>query len=108
MRYLGTYSRFSNTGTALYNGELTYKPWVSYNFLTTRPDETNIKVFQVTSALEGRPDIISTTVYGVPDLFWVLIAFNRPRDVLNWPKAGDVIEYPDDSIVIPELQSDVR
>ncbi len=100
---LDEFSRFKLTSPTIVEGKETYGRWKSPKFLLERPAEEYVKVFQVTSALEGRPDSISAQVYGTPLLDWVLIAFNKVRDPLNWPRAGDVIEYPVDTIVLPEL-----
>jgi hypothetical protein len=97
------FSRFKLTSPTIVDGKETYGRWATFDFLKTRPSEDNIKVFQVTSALEGRPDRIAEQVYGTPLLDWVLIAFNGVRDPLNWPKTGDVIEYPADVVVLPQL-----
>ncbi len=103
MNYLREFSRFSTTPTTIFDGRETYGPWVSYDFLKTRPKDDDIRVYTVTSAMEGRPDLIANAVYGTPALFWVLIAFNKAMGAINWPRSGDVIEYPSESIVIPEL-----
>lgn len=100
---LDEFSRFKRTPPTIVDGKETYGRWVSFPFLTERPDEDFIRVFQVTSALEGRPDLISQQIYSTPLLDWVLIAFNGVRDPLNWPRSGDLIEYPVDIIVLPEL-----
>lgn len=100
---LDEFSRFKRTPPVIVEGKETYGRWVMPGFLKTRPDESFIRVFQVTSALEGRPDLISFQVYSTPLLDWVLIAFNGVRDPLNWPRAGEMIEYPSDVIVLPEL-----
>jgi hypothetical protein len=100
---LDTFSRFKKTPPIIVEGKETYGRWVSFSFLKERPDEENIGVFRVTSALEGRPDLISNQIYSTPLLDWVLIAFNKVRDPLNWPRTGDMIEYPVDAIVLPEL-----
>jgi len=97
------YSRFSNTELTIVDGHETYGTWNQFDFLVNRPPEDQIGTFQVTNAVEGRPDLISTQLYGTPALFWVLIAFNNARIALNWPRAGDVIEFPIESLVIPQI-----
>lgn len=100
---LEDFSRFSRTEMIIVDGVETFGRWKQYPFLKERPAEENIEVFQVTSATEGRPDLISQQIYGTPLLDWVLIAFNNARNTLNWPKTGDVIEYPVESVVVPEV-----
>lgn len=100
---LDDFSRFKRTPPTIIDGKETYGRWVPPNFLKTRPTDENIGIFRVTSAMEGRPDLIAFKVYGTPLLDWVLIAFNGVRDPLNWPRAGDSIEYPVDTVVLPAL-----
>ena len=100
---LDDYSRFSKTEMIIIDGVETFGKWKQYSFLVERPVEDKIGVFRITSAVEGRPDLISTQIYGTPMLDWVLIAFNNARGTLNWPRTGDTIEYPVESIVIPEV-----
>ena len=103
MAIAGEFLRLFNTDLVMTKGELTYGAWATPSFIKTRPSDNQIRTFKVTSALEGRPNLISLQLYGTEHLFWVLIAFNNARGVLNWPRSGDVIEYPLDSIVLPEL-----
>lgn len=102
---LSDYSRFTGTEMIIVNGIETYGKWSGYSFLKQRPPDDKIGVFRVTSALEGRPDLISASVYNTPLLSWVLIAFNNARGVLNWPRTGDRVEYPLEEIVMPEVLS---
>ena len=96
-------SRFQLSEPVIVDGVETYGKWKQPSFLTTELDPGNIALFQVTNAFQGRPDLIAYNVYGDPFLDWVLIAFNKPQDVLNWPRAGDVIRYPVATVVIPQL-----
>ena len=103
MAKLHQFSRFQTTEPIIVGGNDTYGVWKQPSFLVTRPREDQIGVFRVTSALEGRPDLIAYKLYGTPLLDWVLISFNNARRALNWPKAGDSIEYPLDEVVLPSL-----
>lgn len=103
MAELDQFSRFQQTPPIIVDGVGTYGAWVQPSFLTNRPNNDQIGVFKVTSAIEGRPDLISHQLYGTPLLDWVLISFNNARRSLNWPKAGDIVEYPLDTVVLPEL-----
>jgi len=100
---LDDFSRFSKTQVVFVEGNETFGRWVPYSFLEQRPAEEDIGVFQVTTATEGRPDLISNALYGTPLLDWVLIAFNNATEVLNWPRTGDNIEYPLQNVVFPEI-----
>lgn len=103
MADLDRFSRLQQTEPVIFRGVETFGRWRQPSFLRRRPAEDQIGVFRVTSATEGRPDLISNEVYGTPFLDWVLISFNNARRAINWPKAGDSIEYPLDSVVLPEL-----
>ncbi len=100
---LDTFSRLKKTPPTIVDGKETFGVWVQPDFLLERPSEDNIGVFSVTNQFEGRPDLISHRLYGTPLLDWVLIAFNGVRDPFNWPRAGDLIEYPLDTVVLPQL-----
>ena len=103
MEDLDEFSRYKSTEEILFDGNETIGSWSQPSFIITRPTDDLIGVFRVTSALEGRPDLISNQLYGTPLLDWVLISFNNARSALNWPKAGDSIEFPIRSLVIPEI-----
>lgn len=77
--------------------------WVKPSWLKKRPNNNQIGNVIITSDLEGRPDKIAQAVYGDDKLDWVIIAFNSPLNPLGWPKTGERVEYPAESIVIPEL-----
>jgi hypothetical protein len=103
MSDLGYFSRFQTTESILVDGKKTLGTWDPPNFIKEKPDKEFVLTYHVTSKTEGRPDLISNAVYGTSDLSWVIIAFNKPRNTLNWPKTGDTIEYPTQSIVMMEL-----
>lgn len=100
---LDDFSRFKDTELVIVDGKETFGRWKPFSFLTQRPPSEFIGVFQVTSALEGRPDLISNNLYGTPNLDWVLLSFNKVFETLNWPRTGDLIEYPLETIILPEL-----
>ena len=103
MPELDDFSRFQSTTQILVDGVVTFGRWQAPQFLVERPADADIGVLQITANLEGRPDIIANNIYGTPLLDWVLIAFNNARGVFNWPRAGAVIEYPLERIVLPQL-----
>lgn len=92
-------SRFYNTDMIIVDGYETVGTWNQPSYLVERPSEGLIAKFYVPNALEGRPDLIAQQIYGNPKLDWVLIAFNNPPELLNWPRAGDLIEIVDPAIV---------
>lgn len=97
------YSRYRYTEPVVFDDNESLGTWTQPAFLLNRPTEDQIGVFRVTSAVEGRPDLIANQLYGSPLLDWVLISFNNARTALNWPKAGEAIEYPLKIVVIPEI-----
>jgi len=85
------------------DGVETVGVWNQPSYLIERPDDAYISKFHVTSALEGRPDLIAYAVYKSAELDWVIIAFNNPSEILNWPKAGDMIEIVAQELIHAEL-----
>lgn len=98
---LGPSSRFQFSQPILYEGQETYGAWAAPWFIKD-PDRLppeSVGTLTVAAGADCRPDLISYQVYGTPYLDWVIIAFNRPRDVLNWPRPGTVIRYPKPDVV---------
>jgi hypothetical protein len=79
-----------------------YDQWVPPEFFDTVTDD-QISTYLVHKEVEGRPDLIAGIVYGTYMLDWVLIAFNKPTETLNWPRAGTVIKYPSQNVVLANL-----
>lgn len=96
-------SRFRKSKPIAVSGVETQGRWVRPGWLVERPSADKVRRYRVPSEHEGRPDLIAQSVYGSSELDWVLLVFNGVRDTLNWPRAGSVIEYPIDSVVVPEL-----
>lgn len=110
MAQLGEFSRFRNTKPTIIDGKETYGAWNKQSWLRILPNSNDIGIFRVTNQFEGRPDRISNEIYGTPLLAWVLISFNAihfndksARTLFGWPRAGSVIRYPVESIVLPEV-----
>lgn len=107
---LNSFSRLLKTDQIIFQGKETFGSWSSFSWLETRPADNLISNFYVTSAMAGRPDRIAAQVYGSPRLDWVLIAFaarisndQTARMGLLWPKAGQIIEIPNESLVMTSL-----
>jgi hypothetical protein len=96
-------SRYRQTDKIIVDDIETVGTWSQPSYLVERPSEDYISKYAVTSAVEGRPDLIATELYGTPLLDWVLIAFNGPAEVLNWPTVGTTIDYPVKDLVLSEL-----
>ena len=94
-------SRFKFTPLINYKGSEVFGEWVKPDFLT---DPTvSYSQYQVPNGREGRTDLISQDVYGTPEYFWVIIAYNHVREPLNWPKAGDIINIPNAANIFSEM-----
>jgi hypothetical protein len=112
MADLDNLSRLIKTQRIIFKGHETFGSWSSFPWLDRRPEDNQISNFYVTSALEGRPDLIANQIYGSPLLDWVLIAFNSrisnddtAKQTLRWPKAGQIIEFPNPNLVMSSLLS---
>lgn len=104
------YSRFNKTPAIVFDNQETFGAWEKYSWLKERPADKYITTMLVSNQYEGRPDLLSNIIYGTPLLDWVLLSFNaihnndkEARNILNWPKSGQVIIYPQDIIVFPEV-----
>jgi len=84
-------------------GDETFGIMTKYDFLDPKIVGENFTNFTVTGETAGRTDLISTSFYGSPSYYWVIIMFNKPRNPFNWPEINEIIRIPDKSIVIPAL-----
>lgn len=96
-------SRLADTQTILFNGVETYGRWAQQSFLTDEISEDDITYLVIDNSVAGRPDLIADNEYGDSLLDWVIIAFNKPRSTLNWPRSGDVIRLPKRRLVATEV-----
>lgn len=101
----GPQSRFRNTESVLYNGNETFGTWSQADLFIRPKSPGDYFLYTVTNSYEGRPDLIAFEVYNSSELDWIIIAYNKPRQVLNWPIAGDVIKVPRASVVSLEILS---
>jgi hypothetical protein len=100
---MGDLSRYKNTPTTLYEGNITYGLWKPLSILKKDIDTDDYYPFTVSSQYEGRPDKISDAVYATSHLDWVLIAYNRVLDPFGWPRAGEIIKIPRSELFMSEL-----
>jgi len=82
--------RFNQTPLISVDGVSTYGRWVVPSVVKTG----SFVEMVVQSGMAGRPDLISNAAYGTPDFYWLIIAYNSPRQPLNWPKRGEIIRIP--------------
>jgi len=99
---LNSWSRFRATESVLYDGKETFGRWNPPAVVQELPPQELITI-RVDNSLEGRPDMIALAAYGTTQLDWVIIAYNKARGVLNWPRAGQIISFPSQRTVAVEL-----
>lgn len=93
-------SRFKlSTPILTADGKETFGVMTKFDFLKT----DRYRTITINSYYAHRPDLIADDVYGSPSFYWVVIIFNKVRDPFQWPKIGDVIRLPVNSVVLPEL-----
>lgn len=103
-------SRYDTSKDVTYRGTEIKGILGNYSWLRTKPSDSSIRTFKVTTQTAGSPRRIATQIYGDHNLYWVLAAFNNKwyndagaLSVLNWPAAGQVIYYPDPLTVSTSL-----
>lgn len=97
-----SYSRFVNTPAVIIDGHEVYGPWHVPDSLL-RPSTFSPIRYKVPNSQAGRPDLIANQFYAASQLDWLIIAFNNATQVFNWPKAGEVINVINPSLVSSEL-----
>jgi hypothetical protein len=98
-------SRFSGSDPILNrDGKETFGIAKKFDFLDRDIlQEGEIKTLVVDIDGAGRPDQLAEKIYGNVDLGWILIQFNHIENPFNWPLNGQVIEFPDPSVVFSEI-----
>ncbi len=93
-------SRFKLTEPVLTrDGKETFGVMTKFKFFDTKQYIT----IAIDARLAHRPDLIADKYYGSPSFFWVPLMYNNVRNPFQWPKIGDVIRLPVNSVVTPEL-----
>lgn len=93
-------SRFRTTEPIIKDGKETFGRWSRPAFMDAELIGENRTIkFHVTQKYAGKAWMIANDVYGSPFLEWVVIMFNRPKNPLNWPRAGSVITLPNPNLV---------
>ena len=100
---LSSRSRFRTTASVLFDGHETFGRWDPPIIAVEQLPRQQLIILKVDNAFEGRPDLISLAYYGTTLLDWLIISYNNPRDVLNWPRAGQVISFPIPQVVAVQL-----
>lgn len=74
--------------------------------IMTKPNfliDSEYRNYRVPANYAHRPDLISTDVYGTPELYWALIMYNRPKNPFRWPENQAVIRVPSKSDVLFDM-----
>ena len=101
MDILPSDSRFLFTDKIKYDGKKTFNRWVAPDVVGL--DNTRFSNYVVTAERQGRPDQISEDIYGTHIYWWILVAYNAPRNTLNWPLPGETIKAPLIADILVEL-----
>lgn len=96
-------SRFMQTQTILFGDVETFGKWNRPSLLNRELSEDDLIYIVVDNSNAGRPDLIALEYYNDTLLDWLVIAYNNPRSVFNWPNTGDVIRIPKSQIVSAEI-----
>lgn len=92
-------SRFRLSERIDFDGKQTFGRWVEPSFMRKPPQQ----VYIVPAQFAKRVDLISNFMYGSPQYYWAIVAYNAPRNPLNWPEAGETIRIPDLQQILVEL-----
>lgn len=102
--------RYDNTSNIIYKDQNIKARWAKYSWLVKKPDDMFINSVKITSQYAGEPRRIASAVYGDHNLYWVIVAFNHvwyadrgATNVFHWPIAGQMIYYPDFSVISPTI-----
>ena len=66
----------------------------SWENLATSYGAAPSKLANVPNGMEGRPDLIATSFYGNPRMWWVICVANNISDPFEQLKAGKLIKLP--------------
>jgi hypothetical protein len=106
---LDSFSRFQETRPIItdspYGGRIeTFGLWKEPTFLTKFLDpQLDLIHIRVDGSRVGRPDLIANDVYGSPSYYWVLIAYNKPKDLFGWPQINTIVLAPNPQLVLGNL-----
>lgn len=94
MAYITSISRFKRTSLIkTRTGKDTYGRIEGFDQIKFI-NERNYSMYIVEAGFDGRPDLIAAEFYGDPQLEWVIVIANRPKNPLNWPEIGESIKIP--------------
>lgn len=105
-------NRYSSTSNIKFKGIETKGSWVKYPWLLEKPADSLIRTLKINTNLAGDARKIANLVYQDHQLYWVIVAFNvvwysdnAAMNVMNWPAAGQVIYYPEFSVISPTINN---
>lgn len=92
-QFVGSTSRYLKSRVLQYS-EKNHTTFEIYKRKRSIP-HNNDQWVEITKAVEYRPDLVSTEIYGAPDFWWRLLEHNGMKDILEF-KAGQNIKIPGD------------
>lgn len=102
---MANFKRLSRYASGLIATNRNNKPFlVLRRPLQLSPGEDDI-IIEITQEYVKRPDLISTKVYGTPDLWWVIYEFNGIMNPLFDLKIGQILRIPNLNRVLDVIQN---
>jgi len=88
---VATTSRYSAKQIIYYGAQqrVTFAIYRKKNFTFAATD----KFYEITKSMEFRPDLVSHSIYGIPDYWWRIMETNNMKDVMEF-RAGRTIRLP--------------
>lgn len=93
-RFASALSRYRAGVVVYYNiGNKQYISYTTYKKQMIQKPSNNDSYAVIPPGMEYRPDILSKSVYGTPDLWWKILEANKIKDIFEF-KAGLNIRIP--------------
>ena len=84
-------SRYIKSNILLYGDDkkITYETYKRKKYLYNDSD----RFFEIRPGLEYRPDVVSNTIYGSSDYWWLIMEYNNIKDIMEF-KSGLYLRIP--------------
>ena len=86
-KYVTPTSRYAHTPVISWEGKLTY-PIYKKKKLSFHPQDQH---YEITKAVEYRPDLVSNQFFGAPDFWWRIMEMNHMQDILEFREGRNII-----------------
>ncbi len=89
--FVAPLSRYENSTVLLYseNNLITFNTYKKQEFVPSDADQFTV----ITHGQQYRPDLVSQSFYGIPDLWWKIMEVNEISDILEFT-AGRTVRLP--------------